>query len=118
MRMWLVDPKLLCRQHLLGEHRELHMFVGHIKRRKDVAGYMYGGLLDPSKLQSRHAELAREMERRGYFDCSPLEEVDTSYIYGVACVDIEANLKDLASRCQECRRRQEEAQNEEESRNH
>src|SRR6516225_12082778 len=24
MRIWDVDPALLCRQHLLGEHRELH----------------------------------------------------------------------------------------------
>ena len=30
MRMWLVNPALLCRQHLLGEHVEMHMFAGHI----------------------------------------------------------------------------------------
>ena len=24
MRIWDVPPSLLCRQHLLGEHRELH----------------------------------------------------------------------------------------------
>jgi hypothetical protein len=26
MRMWLVDPALLCDKHLLGEHGELHKF--------------------------------------------------------------------------------------------
>lgn len=24
MRIWDLDPAILCRQHLLGEHRELH----------------------------------------------------------------------------------------------
>ncbi len=24
MRIWDIPPKLLCRNHLLGEHRELH----------------------------------------------------------------------------------------------
>lgn len=25
MRMWMVDPTIMCRQHLLGEHYELHV---------------------------------------------------------------------------------------------
>ena len=32
MRMWMVDPQIMCRQHLLGEHTEMHMFVGTLKR--------------------------------------------------------------------------------------
>jgi hypothetical protein len=24
MRIWDIEPEKLCRQHLLGEHRELH----------------------------------------------------------------------------------------------
>lgn len=30
MRMWMVDPKIMCRKHLLGEHLELHMLAGCI----------------------------------------------------------------------------------------
>ena len=30
MRMWGVDPKQMCRQHLLGEHVELHMQAGAV----------------------------------------------------------------------------------------
>ena len=26
MRMWMVNPRIMCRQHLLGEHVEIHMF--------------------------------------------------------------------------------------------
>jgi hypothetical protein len=26
MMMWMIDPVLLCRKHLLGEHGEIHKF--------------------------------------------------------------------------------------------
>jgi len=28
MRMWMLNPKALCRKHLMGEHVEIHMLVG------------------------------------------------------------------------------------------
>ena len=46
MRMWMVDPRIMCRQHLLGEHVEIHMFVGAISRGKSVKGYLEKGLLE------------------------------------------------------------------------
>jgi len=104
----MVDPKTLCRAHLLGEHREVHAFTGSIKKRIDMSGYIELGLLDPSKLQTRHTELAEEMTRRGWGHYSPFEEVDTSYIKGTPHIGSEANLKELASRCEECRRLQHE----------
>ena len=33
MRMWLVDPKFMCNQHLLGEHVEMHSFYWHHQKR-------------------------------------------------------------------------------------
>lgn len=45
MRMWMVPPELMCRQHLLGEHVELHMFVGAINKGTSVVtlpGYCEG----------------------------------------------------------------------------
>jgi len=106
MRQWLVNPRVMCRQHLLGEHNETHMFSGTMKKRISVDGYIENGLLDPSKLSSRHDELVQEMERRGYGHYSPLKEVDASYVTGAPCIDTESNLKELASRCEECRRLQ------------
>ena len=103
MRMWMVEPKLLCRQHLLGEHRECHTFAGTLRKRISVSGYMSLGELDPTKLASRHEELVTEMERRGYCHFSPLEVPDYSYVTEKACIDVEANLRDLFSRCSECR---------------
>jgi len=106
MRQWLTDPKVMCRQHLLGEHLEHHMLTGTIRKGISVAGYIELGLLDPSKLSSRHDELVQEMERRGYGHYSPLESVD--YTDSEACVDVEGNLRELAKRCEECRRLQNE----------
>ena len=98
----MVEPKLLCRQHLLGEHRELHTFAGTLRKHISVSGYMNLGELDPTKLASRHEELVTEMERRGYCHFSPLEVPNYSYVTEKACIDVEANLRDLFSRCSEC----------------
>jgi hypothetical protein len=39
MRQWLVDPKKMCRQHLLGEHCEHHMMLGSIRKKKNIDGF-------------------------------------------------------------------------------
>ena len=46
MRMWMIDPKMLCKKHLLGEHVELHMFVGTINKNKKLDGYKKNGLVE------------------------------------------------------------------------
>ena len=28
--MWMVDPRFMCRAHILGEHRECHALIGTI----------------------------------------------------------------------------------------
>ena len=43
MRMWMIDPKLLCRKHLLGEHLEIHMFVGTINKGINVGVGVFAG---------------------------------------------------------------------------
>lgn len=102
MRQWMVDPKVLCRNHLLGEHREHHTFVGTILKGINVTGYIEAGELDPHKLKERHDELVVEMVRRGYSHYSPLDQPDVSHIKGKPYIDVEANLHDLASRDCKC----------------
>ena len=104
MRQWLVDPELLCRKHLLGEHVEHHMFVGSIWRGKSVKGYLRDGLLEPKTLQDRHAELVNEMISRGYNHKSPLLKIDVSHLPD-GKIDINRNIEDLRSRCDECAKR-------------
>jgi len=104
VRQWLVNPKLLCRKHLLGEHVEHHMFVGSISKGKSVNGFLRDGLLEPKTLQSRHAQLAVEMVERGYNHKSPLVDVDTSHLAD-GKIDINRNIQDLRHRCEECAKR-------------
>jgi hypothetical protein len=66
MRMWMVEPKIMCKNHLLGEHAEIHMFVWNIARNRSVNGYITKGLLETHNLCSRHEELAQELTKRGY----------------------------------------------------
>ncbi len=69
MRIWDIPPRQLCRQHLLGEHRELHAIWNIITlKRKGYAQHpetmRWRGKL--RALYTRHASLVHEMERRGY----------------------------------------------------
>jgi len=100
MRMWGVDPKVLCDVHLRGEHVEMHMFVGTIRQRKSIDGYIENGLIDTDKIKRRHDILAEEMILRGMNHESPLEYEDK---LNVQSIDVEENLKELARRCIDCR---------------
>ncbi|MFA5146968.1 MAG: pyrimidine dimer DNA glycosylase/endonuclease V [Candidatus Omnitrophota bacterium] len=69
MRIWDIAPKKLCRNHLLGEHRELHAIWSVLTRNKK--GYSrhpetlrWKGKL--AALYARHKMLTSEMNRRGY----------------------------------------------------
>lgn len=79
MRIWDVDPKRLCRQHLLGEHRELHGLWNIITLHGSCGGYSrhpetLRWVGKAQALFERHEQLVREMSCRGYKHHSPLEE--------------------------------------------
>ena len=99
--MWNVPPPLMCRKHLLGEHVETHMFASCLTKGKHLDGYIDKGLVDISLLRNRHDSLAKEMVNRGYSHASPML-LDWK---GPGTVDSEANVKELARRCLECRKR-------------
>jgi len=76
MRIWDLPPRRLCRQHLLGEHVELHAIWSVLTKGKK--GYAlhpetlrWKGKL--KALQRRHERLVVEMTRRGYRHASPLD---------------------------------------------
>ena len=77
MRIWDISPKRLCRNHLLGEHRELHAIWSVLVNGK--RGYArhpetmrWKGKL--KALYGRHEALVVEMSSRGYQHRSPLEK--------------------------------------------
>ncbi len=76
MRIWDVPPDILCRQHLLGEHRELHALWTILS--KDKKGYRNHPetkrwVNKLPALAIRHEVLVKEMEKRGYRHHSPLD---------------------------------------------
>jgi hypothetical protein len=100
--MWMVDPTQMCRQHLLGEHVECHMFRGSLLKGKSLGGFLEAGLLDSRQLSQRHDGLAAEMERRGYRHASPLlSDFDADGAAGD--VNAATAMHELASRCESCR---------------
>lgn len=103
MRMWMVDPGLMCDKHLLGEHCELHMFVGTLLRGKSVKGFLDKGLLEPASLQARHNALVAEMICRGMHHESPLPVVTTPAQWQLSRVDVGLSRSELSSRCEKCR---------------
>ena len=75
MRIWDLEPERLCRQHLLGEHRELHgLWVILTAGKKGFAKHpetaRWRGKLQA--LYLRHERLVAEMGRRGYRHNTPL----------------------------------------------
>ncbi|MFN7990742.1 MAG: pyrimidine dimer DNA glycosylase/endonuclease V [Candidatus Micrarchaeia archaeon] len=76
MRIWDIPPSKLCRQHLLGEHRELHAIWSVLVNNKKGYSRHPETLRWKGKLAAlylRHGKLVLEMERRGYSHNSPLD---------------------------------------------
>jgi hypothetical protein len=77
LRIWDVDPSLLCRKHLLGEHRELHglwNILLHNKRGYSQHPETKRWVGKQAALFNRHEALVAEMIRRGYAHSSPLDK--------------------------------------------
>ena len=102
MRMWNIPPALLCRQHLLGEHLEMHMFAGAINKGQNLSGYVRKGLVEIHSIKIRHAALVFEMIKRGYRHQSPLPLFKESF---TGNINVFGNLIELSRRCKECEKR-------------
>ena len=114
MRMWMVDPELMCMQHILGEHREIHALVGSIKRtkpsyegcerhRNNLVGLARDGFIELKSLKKRHEELAKYFKNHS----SPIEEVPSLEFLPkevkIAKVDRGKAIQDLVDRPESCR---------------
>ncbi len=76
MRIWDLDPALLCDRHLLGEHREAHAIWSVLTNgRRGYAHHpetvRWRGRL--AALNLRHDAEVEEMTRRGFRHMSPLD---------------------------------------------
>ena len=115
MRMWMIDPSILCRKHLLGEHGEIHKHKHNFEKHHSIKGRIYPiVLIEPESMSKRHDELALEMLSRGYNHQSPYEQPDLSHLSGdmrYATADLSYNILDLINRCPDCKERYEKPKN-------
>lgn len=115
-RMWMGNPESYCRNHLLGEHKEIHQLLGTIKKKMRVGGYVQNNCIEITAMKDQHDKLVIEMEKRGWNHKSPLINQDeinevASYLpkeHMIAKVDVESSNKERFCRCEECRRRRDE----------
>lgn len=99
----MVNPQLMCRKHLLGEHNEIHKHRHNFVKKHSIAGRY--GQIEPKAMKKRHDELVMEMKRRGYNHNSPYELPDLSYLSDRdrnGSVNKIASHNELVSRCNDC----------------
>ena len=105
MRMWMINPKLLCRKHLLGEHGEIHKHRHNFVKHHSIKGRIEPIVqIEPESMESRHDELVKEMLARGYNHNSPYVLPDLSYLlekHRKAKVNLDESIEQL-KRCSEC----------------
>lgn len=91
VRIWCVPVRVLNRQHLLGEHKELHLTWNVLCKKLEgiKCGYQqHPGVRrfegeDMGMLRDRHRDQVRAMELRGYRHNSPLLEPPVEVPLGV-----------------------------------
>lgn len=104
MRVWDLPPGILCRNHLLAQHNEIHTLWSVISGdRKGWARHpetmRWRGKL--AALHERHERTAEEMARRGYNHNSPLLGEPTGSTEQTAFVDSVERQRELL-RAKEC----------------
>lgn len=103
-RQWLAEPTKMCRQHLLGEHFETHMFQSKMYKGYSLTGFrtssMFFGALF---IQNRHNALATLIAGHK----TPLiidNFIQEKYPYiEPSTADIVKSMNDLLTRCEKCR---------------
>lgn len=103
MRMWIVNPALLCRLHLLGERCEIHKYKHNFEKRHCTTGHI--DQVFPLQMKLRHDALALKLVQRGYNHNSPYEapgEVLKAVPNIPATLQKSSDLQDLCRRCPAC----------------
>ena len=106
MRMWMIDPSMLCKNHLLGEHGEIHKHRHNFEKGHKIDGRLTPFVaIEPLNMEDRHNKIAIEMFNRGYNHKSPYTQPDLS-MYDKSKIDVSVDLDlsigELRKRCVEC----------------
>ena len=108
MRMWMIPANLLCKNHLLGEHNEIHKHKHNFEKKHSIKGRIYPKvIIEPNSMKKRHDELAKEMINRKYNHKSPYEMPNLLHLIALeryAKVDLKQSIKELCIRCEKCKK--------------
>jgi hypothetical protein len=109
-RMWMVNPKIMCKNHLLGEHKEIHQLLGSIRNNISINGYVEKRIIEPRSIFSRHQRIMVEMAKRRYNHYSnidPEEVIEILEKLQIEQLNTTVNrhkaLMDLLDRCPKCK---------------
>lgn len=110
-RMWLLKPALMCQQHRLGEHNELHKLAGGIKTalndnhqmRATITGQARDANIDVRRLVDRHAKLEQHDGWDSPLPWRPSDTPTADLSFAEGDINIIQNEQDLADRCPACR---------------
>jgi hypothetical protein len=87
----------------VGEHVEMHMFLGRIKKGISLKGYYDKKLVYTNLIKKRYDDLVIEMISRDMKHNTPIEEIDFFKDFQYGGIDLEANINELMSRCPKCK---------------
>lgn len=107
MRMWQVDPSLMCDLHITREHRDLHLTAKLIAEEKmrEVEVSAMRNKISTRHLPSRHEALAAELISRNIGHSCPLPDITMPRL---GEIDKSKSCQELMERCPHCRQRIEE----------
>lgn len=99
VRIWAVPVSELDRQHLLGEHAELHCIIGALlgkykAYRNHPETRRFENRIE--QLYYRHADQVAEMQKRGYHHNSPL--LNSNQPYSFSAIEYFRDHQELAKR--------------------
>lgn len=108
MRMWMLNPRILCTKHLTIEHDDIHRLINLLITDSRIEDYDFIDNIQFKGVIKRHDAIVCELLRRNIFHTTPLEKNDInienipdhmkSYV-----VDSKLSLKDLLIECNRCK---------------
>ena len=103
MRMWMIDPNLMCQKHRLGEHGEIHKHRHNFLKHHSIAGRISPVVqIEPESMSYRHDELAKTLKNHK----SPYELPSLGHLpieQRTAKVNQDESIIELCKRCPDCR---------------
>jgi hypothetical protein len=104
IRLWLLQPKLLCNLHLWCEHIEAHVFAMLLEGKNSLQYFIDRGVVEVHNIRPRHDALAVELLRRGMkhdrkWPLPKFTEFEAGH------VDRALALRTLTAACTDCARR-------------